>query len=99
MPARRFLPSMRRSREARVGLVGRRLIGATAARRIEIEETIERVLPVARLGAVTLRDDDQNAVAGQPRAGEPFQPRAHVGRAATANAARRSEAAPRSKAY
>src|SRR5580693_10815081 len=61
MPPRRFLPSMRRSREALVGRVG-------------------RVFAVAGLGAVTLRDNDENAVARQPRSGEPFQPRGHVGR-------------------
>ena len=85
IPARRFLPSMRRSRDALVGSVGRRLQRRHRRAADEIDQAVERVLPVARLGAVALRDDDQHAVAGQPRAGEPLEPRRARRRAATAN--------------
>ncbi len=80
MPPRRFLPSMRRSREALVGLVGRRGDRRDRGAADQVEKAIERVLSVTRLGAMALRDDDQNAVAGEPRAGEPLQPRTHVAR-------------------
>jgi len=46
----------------------------------EVDQPVERVLAIARLGAVALRDDDENAVAGEPRAGEPLEPRPHLGR-------------------
>src|ERR1700720_3210228 len=45
----------------------------------QLDEAVERILSVALLGAVTLRHDDQNAVAGEPAARQPFQPHAHVG--------------------
>ena len=48
MPARRFLPSMRRSRDALVGLVARRLIGTAAARRMR---SMSRSRASARLRA------------------------------------------------
>src|ERR1700686_4696378 len=44
----------------------------------QLDEAVERILSVALLGAVTLRHDDQNAVAGEPGARHPFQPLAHV---------------------
>jgi hypothetical protein len=44
----------------------------------QVEQAVERVLPIAPLGAMALRDDDQHAVAGQPRAGEPLQSGAYV---------------------
>src|SRR5579862_378439 len=44
----------------------------------QADQAVERILPIAPLGAVALRDDDQHAVAGQPRAGEPLQSGAHV---------------------
>jgi hypothetical protein len=44
----------------------------------QIDEPIERILAIARLGAVALRDDDKNAVVGQPRAGEALQALADV---------------------
>ena len=44
----------------------------------EIEQTLQRILPVAALGAVTLRDDDQKAVARKPGASQPFKPHTHV---------------------
>src|SRR5580704_14453256 len=44
----------------------------------QLDQAVERILPIAAPGAVALRDDDQHAVAGQPRAGEPLQTGAHV---------------------
>ena len=46
----------------------------------EIDEAIKRVLTVAALGAVTLRGDDQHAIARQAGAGQSFEPIAHLGR-------------------
>ena len=41
----------------------------------EVDEPLARVGAIARLGAMALRDDDQDAVARQPRAGETLEPR------------------------
>ena len=79
MPARRFLFDTALARgPGRLGRSpsDRRHRGAAD----QLEKAVERVLPVARLRAVALRDDDQNAVAGEPRTGEPLQPRAYVAR-------------------
>ena len=45
----------------------------------EIDQPIERILAIAALGAMTLRGNDQYAVASEPRTGEPFEPRTHFG--------------------
>src|SRR5260370_5576854 len=47
--------------------------GRDAGAADEHDQPVERVLPVARLGAVTLRIDDEHALARQPAAGEPFE--------------------------
>src|SRR5260370_7208866 len=47
--------------------------GRDAGAADELDQPVERVLPVARLGAVTLRIDDEHALARQPAAGEPFE--------------------------
>lgn len=44
----------------------------------EIDQTLQRVLAIAALRAVTLGDDDQHAVAGHARPRQPLEPRAHV---------------------
>jgi len=43
----------------------------------QFEEAIERILTVAPLRAVSLRDDDQNAIAREPGAAESLKPRSH----------------------
>ena len=78
MLARRFLDSSRRSREAVVGLVGRRLTGTTAACRIN---SISRSSASWRLRSwVRWRCAVMTSTPslGEPAAGEPHQPRAHV---------------------
>src|SRR6202008_931703 len=44
----------------------------------QVHETLARVLAVARLGAMAVGVDHEYAVAGEPAAGEAFEPRAHV---------------------
>src|SRR5262249_58726601 len=44
----------------------------------QVRETFARVLAVARLGAMAVGVDHEHALAGQPVAGEAFEPRAHV---------------------
>jgi hypothetical protein len=44
----------------------------------QFDEAVERILTVAPLRAMTLRGDDQNAVAREPGADEPLKPRAHT---------------------
>ena len=39
----------------------------------ELDQPRQRILPVARLGAMALRIDHQHALAGQAAAGEPFE--------------------------
>src|SRR6266700_3137597 len=48
--------------------------GSDAGAADELDQARERVLPVARLGAVTLRIDDEHALAREPPAGEPLEP-------------------------
>src|SRR5262249_2365310 len=44
----------------------------------QVHETFARVLAVARLGAMAVGVDHEHALAGEPAAGEAFEPRAHV---------------------
>src|SRR5262249_26007529 len=44
----------------------------------QFDETRARVLAVARLGAMAVGVDHEHAFAGEPAAGEAFEPRAHV---------------------
>ena len=60
-------------------------------------QPLQRVGAVALLRAVAVGEDHDDAVLGEPRAGEPLQPHAARGREATASGARRSEAARRSR--
>src|SRR5262249_34389362 len=46
--------------------------------RDQLDEALARVLPVALLGAVALRGDDEHAVERHPPAGEAGQPQPHV---------------------
>ena len=69
---------MRRSLEARVGLVGRRGTGGGCGLANELAQALARVGAVALLGAVALRGDDEHALAGEAVAGEPLEPRAHA---------------------
>ncbi len=55
--ARRSLPAMRRSLEARVGRVARRVLGTCSARVDELLEPLQGLAPVAFLGAMVARDD------------------------------------------
>src|SRR5262245_19870000 len=45
----------------------------------ELDQPVERVLAVGLLRAVALRLDHQHALAGEPSAGEPLEPRTHLG--------------------
>src|SRR6266566_3233703 len=49
-----------------------------APRRFLVCRRRSRVLAVARLGAMAVGVDHEYAVAGEPAAGEAFEPRAHV---------------------
>src|SRR5262249_15323113 len=44
----------------------------------QVHETLARVLAVARLGAMAVGVDHEHALAGEPAAGEAFEPGAHV---------------------
>src|SRR5260221_10914749 len=74
--ARCFFDCRRRSRAGALGLVGRRGRGATAARRISSTRRA-RVIPLARLRALSLRVDIQHALAGEPPSAAALEPRAH----------------------
>jgi len=70
MAERRFFDSSRRSRASAVGLVARR--GGAPD---QVHETFEGILAVARLGAMAVGVDHEHALAGEPAAGEAFEPR------------------------
>ena len=46
----------------------------------QIDEFLEGIVAVARLSAVPLRRNDEDAFPRETARGDPFEPRAHVGR-------------------
>src|SRR5579872_7080427 len=62
----------------RLGRAARRRRRGGAAN--EIDEAVEGIVAVAPLGAMALRDDDEDALAREPRAGEPLEPGPDVAR-------------------
>ena len=72
------LPSRRRSFDARVGLVARRIFGSMRACVDHFAEALERIALVVLLRAKALRADDDDVVVGEPPARQRAQSRAHA---------------------